>query len=270
MELGLKDRLVCITGGSRGIGLETARAFAAEGAEVLICARRPEALAEAAAAIRETTGRTVDTLAVDVTSLGDIERMIEEIRSRHGRLDVLVNNAGTGIYKPFLEITDEELLYAMAINFFAQFRITQRAVPLLRQGRGASVVNVSGRTALRGNFPPGSSASGPAKAAEVRFSTDLSTELAGEGIRVNCVIPGVVKSEDRLRLWESQASSAAERASLESLAGGWGTPQEVAEVILFLASDRARYVNGAALVVDGGPHTKSYVTQLHAAKPAAG
>lgn len=266
MDMGLKDKLVCITGGSRGIGLAAAKAFAAEGATPILWARRPEALAEAAAEIERETGRRAETEALDVTSLDDIERGLAAIGERHGRLDVLVNNAGTGVYKSFLEITDEELVHAMAINFFAQFRITQRAVPLLRKGSSANVVNVSGRTALRGNFPPGSSASGPAKAAEVRFSTDLATELAGEGIRVNCVIPGVVKSEERLRLWEGQSGRDAERGDLEAQAGGWGTPAEVAETILFLASARASYVNGAALVVDGGPHTKSYVTQLYAAK----
>jgi 3-oxoacyl-[acyl-carrier protein] reductase len=168
----------------------------------------------------------------------------------------------------------------MAINFFAQFRVTQRALPLLRKSRGV-VINVSGRTAIRGNFPPGSSCTGPAKAAEVRFSIDLATELAEHGIRVNCVVPGVVKSEDRLRMWETQAMSkeldpqatADIRQGLEeiSVASGqsWGAPEDIADVIPFLSSARASYVNGVALTVDGGPHNKSYITQLYSAKPAS-
>ena len=268
MDLGLKDKVVCVTGGSRGIGLATARAFAGEGAKVMICARREGPLQEAVESIGRDCAGSVEGFAADVISVPDIERLVAHVEATHGRLDVLVNNAGTGIYKSFLEVTEEELQQAMAVNFFAQFRLTQRAVPLLRRGQGANVVNVSGRTALRGNFPPGSSASGPAKAAEVRFSIDLASELASEGIRVNCVIPGVVKSEDRLRLWEEQAGGGTARGRLEKEAvpgeRGWGTPEEVADVIVFLASGRASYVNGASLVIDGGPHTKSYVTQLHA------
>ncbi|MBD0273889.1 MAG: SDR family oxidoreductase, partial [Acetobacteraceae bacterium] len=217
----------------------------------------------------------------DVTRPADIARLVERIERDHGRLDALVNNAGTGIYKPFAEVTDDELMAGMSINFFAQFRLTQRALPLLRRSDAAAVVNVSGRTALRGNFPPGSSCTGPAKAAEVRFSIDLATELAEFGIRVNCVVPGVVRSEDRFRMWEAGAlrqnldddAAARLRRGLEevSVPAGkqWGRPEEVADVILFLASPRASYVNGAALTVDGGPHTKSYVTQLHAQREAA-
>ncbi len=278
MDLQLADRMVCITGGSRGIGLATARAFAAEGSRVVICGRDQGRLAEAVADVRGATGKEIEAIAADVTRPEQIERLIERIGQRHGRLDILVNNAGTGIYKPFAEVTDAELVEGMAINFFAQFRVTQRALPLLRASEAAAVVNVSGRTALRGNFPPGSSCTGPAKAAEVRFSVDLATELAEDGIRVNCVVRGVVRSPDRFRLWERAAlpaetdagATAAVRDRLEqaSVPAGkhWGRPEEIADVIVFLASPRASYVNGAALTVDGGPHTKSYVTQLHAAR----
>ena len=166
----------------------------------------------------------------------------------------------------------------MAINFFAQFRVSQRALPLLKKSTFPSIINISGRTAIRGNFPPGSSCTGPAKAAEVRFSVDLASELAEFGIRVNCVIPGVVKSEERLRLWETQAaggqwqadSAITKRDKLETVSvpkgQTWGVPSDIANIVVFLASPRASYVNGAALTVDGGPHTKSYVSQLYVEK----
>lgn len=273
MNIGFRDRIVCITGGSKGIGLETARAFARADAQVVICARRPGGLEEAAADILETTGRAVHTVQTDVTDVASITALFQEIDSRYGRLDVLVNNAGTGTYKPFLEVTDDELVYGMAINFFAQFRMTQRAVPLMLRAGGGAVVNVSGRTATKTNFPPGSSCTGPAKAAEVRFSADIGSELAEHNIRVNCVIPGVVESPERFQKWESEAmrglvtddNAEKVRRALEEHPVGrrWGKPEEIANVILFLASPLASYINAASLIVDGGPQTKSYVSELY-------
>ncbi|HLT99155.1 MAG TPA: SDR family oxidoreductase [Burkholderiaceae bacterium] len=279
MELQLIEKVVCVTGGSRGIGLATATAFAQEGAKVIICARGQERLAEAVEHVKRATGVTIDAVQADVTRLADIDRLVAHLDQNYGRLDILVNNAGTGIYKPFAEVTEEDLMQGMSVNFFAQFRLTQRALGLLKKAGNSVVINVSGRTALRGNFPPGSSCTGPAKAAEVRFSIDLATELAEHGVRVNCVIPGVVKSEDRFKLWESQAISpnldsqttenVRQHLEAASVPQGqrWGMPEEIADVIVFLSSPRAAYVNGAALTVDGGPHNKSYVTQLYANKP---
>ncbi|KRB70653.1 SDR family NAD(P)-dependent oxidoreductase [Noviherbaspirillum sp. Root189] len=279
MDLNLNDKVVCITGGSRGIGLATAITFATEGAKVIICARDAGRLEDAVEHVRIVTGVSIEAVQTDVTKPEDIERLGQYVESKHGNLDVLVNNAGTGIYKPFASVTSQDLMEGMAINFFAQFRVTQRMLGLLAKTDNSVVINISGRTALRGNFPPGSSCTGPAKAAEVRFSIDLATELAELGIRVNCVVPGVVESDDRFKLWEGQAlnrplddkSADAVRRDLEktSVPKGqrWGQPSELADVIAFLASPRASYINGVALTVDGGPHNKSYVTQLYAQKP---
>ncbi len=278
MNLDLAGQVVCVTGGSEGIGLATAQAFAQEGAHVVICGRRQNKLDEAVASHSAANGGSIEAVQADMTKLADIDKLIAYMQTRFGRLDILVNNAGTGIYKPFASVTDDELQDGMAINFFAQFRVSQRALPLLKKSTFPSIINISGRTAVRGNFPPGSSCTGPAKAAEVRFSVDLATELAEFGIRVNCVIPGVVKSEERLRLWESQASGGqwqgdtaiAKRDKLETVSvpkgQSWGVPTDIANIVVFLASPRASYVNGAALTVDGGPHTKSYVSQLYVEK----
>ncbi len=278
MNLDLAGQVVCVTGGSEGIGLATAQAFAQEGAHVVICGRRQNKLDEAVASHSAANGGSIEAVQADMTKLADIDKLIAYMQTRFGRLDILVNNAGTGIYKPFASVTDDELQDGMAINFFAQFRVSQRALPLLKKSTFPSIINISGRTAVRGNFPPGSSCTGPAKAAEVRFSVDLATELAEFGIRVNCVIPGVVKSEERLRLWESQASGGqwqgdtaiAKRDKLETVSvpkgQSWGVPIDIANIVVFLASPRASYVNGAALTVDGGPHTKSYVSQLYVEK----
>src|SRR5918998_439312 len=240
MNLGLENKAVLVTGGSSGIGLETARRFAAEGARVLICARRPEVLDTARKDIEGKTGQAVET-----------------VTQRFGRLDVLVNNAGTGIYKPFLEVTDEELEYGMAINFFAQFRITQRFTPMMIEQGGGSVVNVSGATgATVQDAPFLSSATGPAKAAEIRLSRILAAELGPHNIRVNVVVPGLVLTSERFAKWEremSQRDLLAWGSSQIPLAGDeWGTPEELANLIVFAASGSVRFMTGAVLIADGG------------------
>src|SRR5262245_44608041 len=148
MDLGLAGKTALVTGGSKGIGLETARALAREGVKVLICARRQEALAEAARDIMQTTQAKIETQSLDVTKGEQIETIPRIVSEKLGRIDILVNNAGTGTYKPFLEVTDEELVEGMAINFFAQFRICQRIVPLMIAQGGGRIVNVSGQTGI--------------------------------------------------------------------------------------------------------------------------
>jgi 3-oxoacyl-[acyl-carrier protein] reductase len=201
---------------------------------------------------------------MDVTDVAHIAGLPDAIRRTLGRVDVLVNNAGTGTYKPFLEVTDDELVYGMAINFFAQFRICQRVVPMMIAQGGGCVVNVSGETAIRVTEPPFlSSCTGPAKAAEVRFSKVLASELAPHGIRVNCVVPGLVFTPERFAKWEREMAkrpldpAEAARVRHEWAAGQgmrqtrWGTPEEIAAVIVFAASGAASYVSGAVLVADG-------------------
>jgi len=264
VDLGLKDKVVVVTGGSSGIGLETCRLFAEEGARVLMCARRQTQLATAAQDILTSTGQGVDSESVDVTSVADLDRLVGVIKDRYGRVDVLVNNAGTGTYKPFLTVTDEELVHGMEINFFAQFRLTQRLAPMMIEQGGGVVINVAGATGIRVTAPPfRSSCTGPAKAAEVRLSRVLASELGEYGIRVNCVVPGLVWTEERWAKWEREMAEgdldeAAVKATMNEWGLGiarpghaWGTGRELADTIVFAASERASYVNGAVLVVDG-------------------
>jgi NAD(P)-dependent dehydrogenase (short-subunit alcohol dehydrogenase family) len=263
VELGLAGKTALVTGGSKGIGLETARALAREGVKVLICARRETALAEAARDIMGTTQAKIETHPLDVTKVEQIETIPRIVREKLGRIDILVNNAGTGTYKPFLEVTDEELVEGMAINFFAQFRICQRIVPMMiAQGSGC-ILNVSGQTGIMTLNPPFlSSCTGPAKSAEIRFSKVLANELAPHNIRVNCVIPGFINTPERFAKWErelakrklSPEDAERERASWSGNQGmrnaRWGTPEEIANLIVFAVSDAASYINGAELVAD--------------------
>lgn len=269
MDLDLKGKTAVVTGGSKGIGYAAAHLLAREGAAVVIAARRETALAKAAAAIEADTGAAIDTFAMDVAAPADLDRFAAWLRERHGRADILINNAGTGTYKPFLDVTDDELQYGMAINFFAQFRLSQRLVPMMIEQGGGAIVNVAGRTAYQTANPPGSTCTGPAKAAELRFTADLADELRPHNIRVNCVVPGVVVTEERFEKWEREAAGnaydpAAALARRETIVredGPWGDAWAVADTIAYLASDRARYVNGASLLVDGA-NKKSYTRLL--------
>jgi len=259
MDLGLNGKVALVTGASKGIGYATARLLALEGAQVVISARGETALDTARNAISAETGGIVESLPADVTEPRDLDRLTDFIRKRFGRADILVNNAGTGTYKPFLEVTDEDLEYGMAINFFAQFRLSQRLVPMMIEAGGGCIVNVSGRTAYQTANPPGSTCTGPAKAAELRFTADLADELRPHNIRVNCVVPGVVITADRFEKWEREAAGNAydealalsRREKIIAESGPWGDADQVADSIVYLASPRASYVNGISLLVDG-------------------
>jgi len=268
MDLGLKDKVTVITGASKGIGYAAAHLFAREGARVVISARRENDLQIAKDTIAKETGGDIAAIATDVTVVDDLNRLTNFIREHYGRVDILVNNAGTGTYKPFLKVSDEDLEYGMAINFFAQFRLSQRIVPMMMETGGGTIINVSGRTAYQTANPPGSTCTGPAKAAELRFTADLADELRPHNIRVNCVVPGVVITPERFDKWERESSgnnydetlAMARREKIVEEFGPWGTADEIADTIVYLASPRASYVNGVSLLVDGA--NKSSYTRI--------
>jgi len=262
MNLKLEGKTVVITGGSSGIGLGAAHRFAQEGAQLFLCARREGPLQEAARQITAATGARVEVLAADVTRPEEVDALRDAVLQRYGRADVLVNNAGTGIYKPFLEVTEEDLASGMALNFFAQFRVSQRFVPaMMRQGGGA-IVNVAGCSGLQVLEPPFfSTCTGPAKAAEIRFTKALAAEMGRHNIRVNCVAPNFVEVPERTERWLAQmntegvppAELKARWAQRVVLPGQrWCTVDEVANTIAFAASDAAGYTTGEVFVVDGG------------------
>ncbi|MCP3104811.1 SDR family oxidoreductase [Myxococcus sp. K15C18031901] len=189
-----KERVVLITGASSGIGRAAARAYAAAGAHVVLAARREERLQDAA---REAESLGVRALSVrcDVTRGEDVERLVRETQAAFGGLDVLVNNAGQGLYGPVVELTEEQLRQVFELNVFALWRVTRAAVPLMRGRRGAQVVNVSSVLGHRGLPLLGGYCA--SKAAVNTMTESLRTELAAEGIRVLLVSPGLTQSEFR-------------------------------------------------------------------------
>src|SRR5262249_25711923 len=174
MELGLANKTALVTGGSKGIGLETARALAREGVKVLICARRESALAEAAHDIMRTTQAKIETQPLDVTKVEQIATIPRIVTGKLGRIDILINNAGRGTYNPFLKVPEEQLREGMAIIFSAQFRFCRRMVQMMIGRGGGGIVNVSAQPEIMTQTPPFlSSCTGPAKSAEIRFSKVL-------------------------------------------------------------------------------------------------
>ena len=263
MDLGLSGRACAITGASRGIGLETARLLAAEGASVLLIARGPEALAEAAAACRKaaTGGAGVAELALDVTGADAGERIVAEAESRFGHLDVLVNNAGTSRHRDLDEVPDADWQAAWELNVMAPLRAIRAAAPAMAERGWGRIVNVSSSAGKR------PSATMPeysvAKAAQLSLSRLYADRLAADGVLVNAVCPGPTKSE----LWMAEGGlldqskamgghetreQALEAAGAKRPIGRLAEVDEIASAIVFLASERASYVAGAAWSVDGG------------------
>ena len=264
MDLGLKDKACVVTGASRGIGRETAKLLCAEGAGVLLVARSAEALADAAEecgrAGAQAQGRAA-SLTLDVTDPDAGERICAEATERFGRLDVLVNNAGTAKRRDMEEVPDEDWQAAWEINVMAPMRAMRAAVPGMAERGWGRIVNVSSSAGKRPS--PQTSEYSVAKAAELSLSRVFADSYAEAGVLVNAICPGPTKSE----MWTEPgglADQAGERAGtashdevFESVGasrpvGRLAEVEEIASAIVFLCSERASYVAGAAWSVDGG------------------
>jgi 3-oxoacyl-[acyl-carrier protein] reductase len=252
MELGLNGRVAVIVGGSTGIGRATALRFAAEGTKLSICARRPAVLASLAAEI-SSTGTELMTMAADVSRTSEVERFISATAERFGRIDILVNNAGSTSQRPFAEADDAKWQYDLAVKLMAQVRASRAVLPMMRaQGQGR-IINISMAGAKQphaASFPTSVS-----RAAGLAFTKALSKEVAADGILVNAIALGWIKShQQELRAKQAGLSleehyrQLAPKVPLRRL----GEPDEVAKVIVFLASAAASYVTGSCINVDGG------------------
>lgn len=250
MKIDLEGKVAVITGATSGIGRATASLFAGAGASVVAVGRKTEALAELSAELREG-GREILAVEADVTSGADAARIIEEAAKRYGALDVLINAAGF-ISNGTIEDTGlDEWDAMMDVNLRSVFRLMQRAVPHLEKTRG-NIVNVSSVTGLR-PFP-GVLAYCVSKAGLDQLTRCAALELAPKGIRVNAVNPGVVITEIHKRGGMSEENYAAflERSKTTHPLGRVGKASEVAELILFLASEHAAWITGATYSIDGG------------------
>jgi NAD(P)-dependent dehydrogenase (short-subunit alcohol dehydrogenase family) len=256
MDLGLRGKVGIVTGASEGIGRATANALGREGARVVICARRQEPLEQAAATIAEDTSAQVVPVVADVMQPADVERLISTALARFGRLDLLVNNAGTSRAASFSTISDEDWQADLDLKLFGAIRTIRLAVPHLRTA-GGSIVNVLNIGAKQ---PPGNSVpTSVSRAAGMALTKALSKELAPDHIRVNAVLIGLIKSGQHERTWRRAApdrpiedfyADMAQRRAVPL--GRVGEADEAGDLIAFLCSDRAAYITGTAINLDGG------------------
>ena len=251
MNLGLADKVAVVTGGSRGLGFYSARALAAEGARLAICARGEEGLAAAAETLRGE-GAEVLTVRCDIGEEGGAAALIDAVRERYGALDVLVNNVGGNRRGRFEETTDEDWLDIIQLNVLSGFRAARLAIPLMREAGGGSIVFISSVFG-REKGGPGLSIYNTTKTALISASGIMALELAKDGIRVNCVAPGSIQfpggSWDKRVKADPDGMRAFVRANLPL--GRFGRGEEVGDVVAFLSSKRASLITGACIAVDG-------------------
>lgn len=247
MDLGLKGKVAIVTGSSRGIGRAIALGLASEGCDLTLCARGLDALQETAKEI-EGLGVRVLPVAVDVTDGADVERLVSEAVAGFGRVDILVNNAGSSLR----EDTDDAWQTSFQTNVLAAARTIRHVVPHMQQQHSGVIINIAsifGREG--GGF---TQVYNSMKAAMIAQAKILALQLAPYGIRVNSVAPGSVSFPSG-SWWRRQQEdpAAMEEFVRQNIAmGRFGTPEEIAAAVVFLASSRASWITGACLNVDGG------------------
>ena len=252
MELGLKGKTAIVTGGTQGIGLATARTLAKEGASVAIVARGRERLDAVAAEIRAAGGK-VAAIAADVGKAGDCARVVQETLAAFGRLDLLVNNAGTSATGAFDSVSDEAWQADFDLKLFAAIRLVRLAVPEMKKQGGGAIVNVTniGAKQPRAKSMPTT----VTRAAGLAFTKALSKEYAADGIRVNAVCIGLIRAgqhETRAKKMGIGVEDLYRDMAKEIPLGRVGEADEAANVIAFLLSGAAGFVTGSSVNLDGG------------------
>ena len=244
----LTGKVAVITGSSRGIGRAAAEAMAAMGARVVISSRNQAPCEEVAAAIREAGGEAV-AIACNIGHADQVEALIAGAEAALGPVDALVCNAAVNpVYGPMLELSDEAFDKIMRSNVRSNLWLARRVVPSMAERGGGSITIVSSIAGIRGT--PMIGAYGISKAADMALARNLAVEWGPENIRVNCIAPGLVKTEFARALWENEQAVAARNAvtPLRRI----GAPEEIGGIVAFLASEAASFITGETIVADGG------------------
>jgi 3-oxoacyl-[acyl-carrier protein] reductase len=255
MDLGLQGKVAAITGGSEGIGRATAFRLCEEGVRVAICARREDVLQTTAKEITSATGGEVLAVRADVTNPADCAQFMLQTIERFGRLDILVNNAGRSLAMAFEQAADEVWQEDIEVKLYGAIRCTQLAIPHMRKQGGGRIINM---TTIAGKQPTAQSVpASVTRAAGINLTKALANEYAADNILVNTICLGRLKSAQWTRRWQAHFShmtldefyaKQGESIPLQRL----GEAEDVADLVCFLASERARYITGTAINIDGG------------------
>jgi NAD(P)-dependent dehydrogenase (short-subunit alcohol dehydrogenase family) len=258
MDLNLRGKVAVLTGASVGIGLAVAEGFAAEGVNLVLAARQPERLAEAAGRIAVEHGVRAVPVACDVATVGGVDQVVKVAQESFGGVDILFNNAGTGSNETIMDASDEKWQAYWELHVMAAVRLARGLVPLMKPRGGGVILNNASICAVQPlGYEPIYNVT---KAALLMLSKNLANELIKDNIRVNTINPGLVLTPDWIKTakqltqgsggdWEGHLQQVAdEHAPIRRFA----SPAELADFIVFLCSDRASYSVGAAYFVDGG------------------
>ena len=243
----LTGKVALITGGSSGIGLATAKCFVAEGAHVFITGRRQ---LELDAAVKEI-GDGVTGVRSDISSIADLDQLFTKIKAQKGRLDILFANAGGGAFVPLEQVTEAHFDKYFGINVKGTLFTVQKALPLMSEG--SAIIITGSQASIKGI--PAFGVYAATKAALRSFARTWAVDLKGRNIRVNVVSPGTVVTpayKSELGLSDEQIEQFKVQAAATTPLGRTGTPEEIAKVVLFLASDDSSFITGTELFVDGG------------------
>ncbi len=248
MELGLAGCGAIVTGGSLGIGRAIALELAREGVNVAVNYRRHDGEANEVAAVVRSLGRQGLAVKADVASFADAERMVAQAREAFGRLDILVCNAGTTWDGVIWKMSEEQWDRVIAVNLKGYFNYNRAAAVVFKEQRHGKIVNISSINGLRGKF--GQCNYAASKGGEIALSKSLAKELGKFNVNVNVVAPGMVLTE----MMEAVPAEFKATAMAETVLGRFATPDDVAHLVAFLCSDRARHITGEVIKIDGGQY----------------
>jgi 2-deoxy-D-gluconate 3-dehydrogenase len=244
----LTGRVAIVTGGNGGIGLGMAEGLAAAGAEVVLAGRNAEKARSALESL-QAHGRRCAFIAADVTQAASCRDLVAEAVSRFGRLDILINNAGTSVRKMPQDYTEAEWHHVLDTNLTGTFLCSQAAYPAMKQAGGGKMINIGSMMSLFG--APYATPYAASKGGIVQMTRALATAWAGDNIQVNAVLPGWIDT-DLTRAARRQVEGLHDRVEARTPAGRWGVPADMAGIAVFLASHGADFITGAAIPVDGG------------------
>ena len=240
----LKDKVAVITGGSSGMGLETAKLFASEGAKVVIVGRTADKLKDAEQEVSQLGD--VTAIQCDVSKLDDLDNLYQQTQDKYGKVDILFANAGIGDFTPATEVTEADFDKLVSVNFKGTYFTVQRALKVFNDS-GSIILNASW---LGHRGVDTCSVYGATKAAVISLAKTFANELADRSIRVNSISPGFILTPiiEEIGMDEEKIQERKKKIP----AGRWGKPEEIAKTVLFLASDESSYILGQDLAIDGG------------------